>query len=83
MLIKRLALVGLVLMAVWGTYTWAQTPPLLAPPPGVISGNDIAFRLDRTESGRAIGKLMVRVDGKWLEADLMAARGRVVPLQTK
>ena len=82
MLIKRLALVGLFLIVVLGGYAWAQTFPLPAPPQGVIPANDLAFRLDRTESGRAIGKLMVRVDGKWLEADL-TGRGRVVPLQTK
>jgi hypothetical protein len=82
MLIKRLALVGLLLIAVLGGYTWAQTFPLPTPPQGVIPANDLAFRLDRTESGHAIGKLMVRVDGKWLEADL-TGRGRVVPLQTR
>jgi hypothetical protein len=82
MLIKRLALVGLFLIVVLGGYTWAQTFPLPAPPQGVIPANDLAFRLDRTESGRAVGRLMVRVDGKWLEADL-TSRGRVVPLQTK
>jgi hypothetical protein len=78
---KRFALVG-VLVAMLGGYVLAQTFPLPAPPQGVIPANDLAFRLDRTESGRAIGKLMVRVDGKWLEADL-TGRGRVVPLQSK
>jgi hypothetical protein len=63
-------------------YAWAQTFPLPAPPQGVIPANDLAFRLDHTESGRAIGKLMVRVDGKWLVADLTGG-GRVVPFQTK
>jgi hypothetical protein len=82
MLMKRLALAGLVLFAVSGAYSWAQTFPLPAPPQGVISANDLAFQLDRTESGRAIGRLMVRVDGKWLVADV-TGRGRVVPLQTK
>jgi hypothetical protein len=79
---KRLALVG-VLLSTLGGYALGQTFPVPAPPQGVIPASDLAFRLDRTESGRAIGKLMVRVDGKWLEADIMAARGRVVPLQTK
>jgi hypothetical protein len=81
MISKRFALVG-VLLAMLGGYGLAQTFPLPAPPQGVIPATDLAFRLDRTESGRAIGKLMVRVDGKWLEADL-TGRGRVVPLQTK
>jgi len=79
---KLLALVVVVLAMLSG-YGLAQTFPLPGPPQSVIPANDLAFRLDRTESGRAIGKLMVRVDGKWLEAEVMAARGRVVPLQTK
>jgi hypothetical protein len=82
MLLKRLALAGLFLIVVLGGYTWAQTFPLPAPPQGVVPASGLAFRLDHTESGRAIGKLMVRVDGKWLEADL-TGRGRVVPLQTR
>jgi hypothetical protein len=78
---KRFALIG-VLLVMFGVYAWAQTFPLPSPPQGVIPANDLAFRLDRTESGHAIGKLMVRVDGKWLEADL-TGRGRVVPLETR
>jgi len=73
---------SLALIVILGGYTLARTFPLPAPPQGIIPANDLAFRLDRTESGRAIGKLMIRVDGKWLEADL-TGRGRVVPLQTK
>ena len=46
----------------------------------VITGGDIGFRLERVEDGRAIGHLVVRVDGKWV---LAASGGRVVPLQTK
>ena len=82
MLIKRFALVGLLLIAVLGGYTWAQTFQLPAPTPGVVSANDLAFQIERTEPGRAIGTLMVRVDGKWVVAEL-TGRGRVVPLQTK
>jgi hypothetical protein len=76
---KRVALVAVVLFVILGVYLWAQAPP----PPGAILGNDIAFRVEHTEAGRAIGRFMVRVDGKWLEADVSPNRGRVVPLQTK
>jgi hypothetical protein len=80
MVSTRVAFAAIVLFAILGVYVWAQNPPLL--PPGVITGNDIAFGVERTESGRAIGRLMVRVDGNWLEAEV-SNRGRVVSLQSK
>jgi len=34
----------------------------------ILSGSDIGFRLERTEDGVPIGTLVVRVDGRWVEA---------------
>lgn len=34
----------------------------------VISGGDIGFRVERLEGDRAVGTLVVRIDGKWVEA---------------
>jgi hypothetical protein len=73
LLVAQLIVLFAVLAAV-ATYVSAQTQP------DVITGADIGFRLDRVERGRAMGRLVVRVDGKWLDA---AAAGGVVPLQTK
>ena len=61
-------------IAAVAAYVSAQTQP------DILTGGDIGFRLERVEQGRAIGRLVVRVDGKWVEA---ASGGRVVPLQTK
>jgi len=70
------------LFAILGAYAWAQTFQL--PPAGTISGNDIAFRVEQREGGRVVGRLMVRIDGKWVDADVMnSGRGGVVPLQSK
>jgi len=34
----------------------------------ILSGSDIGFRLERTQDGIPIGTLVVRVDGRWIEA---------------
>jgi hypothetical protein len=81
-MVKRLVFVAIVLFAMFVGYLWAQTAPIPSPPSGFISGNDIGFRLDRALPGRAIGKLMVRIDGKWLDAEV-STNGRVVPVQNK
>ena len=50
-------------------------PPLNAPT--VIAGNDLGFRVESTRDGVPVGKLVVRVNGKWVEAQL--GGGGVVP----
>ena len=42
---------------------------LITEGPTLISGNDIGFRIERTKDGIAIGKLVVRVDGRWVDTD--------------
>jgi hypothetical protein len=38
-------------------------------PQTILSGPDIGFRVDSTDrEGRALGRLMVRIDGQWVEA---------------
>jgi hypothetical protein len=34
----------------------------------ILSGSDIGFRVERTQDGVPIGTLVVRVDGRWVEA---------------
>ena len=60
-------------------YSWAQVP---TQPSDLVSGPDIGFRVERTLPDRAVGTLMVRVNGKWVEA-WVSAKGGVVPLQVK
>jgi hypothetical protein len=54
----------------------AQRPPdapmggvgaLITEAPTIISGPDIGFRLERTQNGIAMGKIVVRIDGKWID----------------
>lgn len=38
-------------------------------PPITVSGDDIQFRVESRMGSRVIGRLLVRVDGQWVEAD--------------
>ena len=66
--------------AVIGVWASAQVVPKPVPPePGVISGADIGFRVEGTERGLPVGRLVIRIDGKWVEPQV-SSRGRVVPV---
>ena len=49
---------------------------LITESPTVISGNDIGFRIERTQDGIAVGKLVVRVDGRWVDTDMTISSQR-------
>ena len=46
--------------------------PLITVAPTVVSGNDVGFRIERTQDGLPVGRVVVRVDGRWV--DTMAPR---------
>jgi hypothetical protein len=83
MTMKRTAVVVLSLVVGFGIYGWAQVGPAPSVPPGVVSGADIGFRVERTDGNTAIGRLMVRVNGKWVDAQFTAAPGKISPVQVK
>ena len=43
-------------------------PPRLLPEPHIVSGADVGFRIEAEQGGVAVGRVMVRIDGKWIEA---------------
>jgi hypothetical protein len=49
--------------------------PRPLPEPRIVSGPDFGFRIEADQSGTPVGKLVVRVDGKWIEARVDAAPG--------
>ena len=50
--------------------------------PLVLSGSDIGFRVDREEAdGARTGALVVRVDGKWVDARFSVALRRATESQ--
>ena len=67
-----LTLVGL--LGAVGAWASAQTPQQA---PMVISGNDLGFQIESQRGGTPIGKLVVRVDGKWVEVQFAAGPNRL------
>lgn len=59
----KVAVVALVL-AVLGIWVSAQAPQQT---PVVISGSDLGFQVESQRGGIPVGKLVVRVDGRWVE----------------
>ena len=45
------------------------------PEPRIASGPDFGFRIEADQKGTPIGKLVIRVDGKWIEARVAAVPG--------
>ena len=86
MLLKRRAAlvaafaISLVLL---GMFASAQVSPIdgiglpVLTAPTIIAGNDLGFRVESTRNGIPVGKLVVRVNGKWIDAELGGAA--VVP----
>jgi hypothetical protein len=61
----RVVVVVIWLGSLVGVGVWAQTQPQQR----VISGNDLGFRVDgQQRDGTPIGKLVVRMNGQWVEA---------------
>jgi len=42
--------------------------PRALPEPRVVAGPDFGFRVEGDQRGTPVGKLVVRIDGKWIEA---------------
>jgi hypothetical protein len=70
-----LSLVAVAAIASALTSAQAGPPPALGLPvpeitegTTIVSGSDIGFRIERTRDGVPIGTLVVRIDGRWVEA---------------
>ena len=51
--------------AAWGYAQGAGSPQALGP--RVLSGSDIGFEVVGQRKGKPVGRLVVRIDGKWQE----------------
>ena len=60
------------LVAVGGLVASAQR---LTISPTLVSGDDIGFRIERTVEGVPIGKLVIRVDGRWVDVAAPPSNG--------
>lgn len=68
--IVSLALLWVVSLFVVASVVKAQVfeAPRLLPEPRILSGADVGFRIEAEQGGVAVGRVMVRIDGKWIEA---------------
>jgi hypothetical protein len=46
------------------------------PKPILLSGSDVGFQVEARRGSAAIGRLMVRIDGEWVEADYSVGPSR-------
>ena len=44
----------------------SREAPLLANPT-ILTGEDVGFRLERVRDGVPVGRVVIRVDGRWIE----------------
>ena len=63
-------------LLIGGRFALAQVIAVQPVPPRVMTGTDIGFRVEGLRGERLVGRLVVRVDGRWVETDLTA-----LPLQ--
>jgi hypothetical protein len=49
--------------------------PRALPEPRVVSGPDFGLRIEADQGGTPVGRMVVRVDGKWIEARLATVPG--------
>lgn len=40
---------------------------LLTVQPSIVFGNDVGFRIERTQDGVPVGRVVVRIDGRWVD----------------
>ncbi len=64
----KLVLASLWVASLVAAGAWAQTRVQVTGSPKILSGSDIAFRVDRMDvDGSPVGSLVVKIDGKWVE----------------
>jgi hypothetical protein len=67
---RRLPLVVVFVLSLVGLAAWASAQNRGLPgQEQILSGADIGFRVEGRRGDAVLGRLMVRVDGKWVEAD--------------
>ena len=72
----RIVLVVLWVASLVGVGAWAQLPS--PSEHKVISGDDLGFRVERVDrAGTPIGRLVVRIDGHWVEAGFAVGVAKV------
>jgi hypothetical protein len=69
---RRSGIIVMLVLFIAGVATWtsAQLSVIPVTPPHYMSGDNFGFRVEGTRGDRVVGRLVVRIDGKWVEAEL-------------
>lgn len=59
----------LLVLVASGTWALAQAVQPKSVFPNVISGNDIGFRVEGHKGSTPVGRLVVRINGQWVEPE--------------
>jgi len=71
MRIRRLIWVFVVvLMALAGAWTYAQSLQVTPGTPTVVSGPDWGFRVVGNRGGTPVGTLVIKMNGQWVEVEI-------------
>jgi len=71
MRIRRLVWVFVVvLIALTGEWTYAQSLQVTPVTPTVVSGPDLGFRVVGNRGGTPVGTLVIKMNGQWVEVEL-------------
>src|SRR5688572_17619679 len=71
----RSLVVGVAIVSSLVTWTWAaaQATAVTPVPPRVMTGGDIGFRVVGLRGETPVGRIVVRVNERWVDAELAAA----------
>ena len=63
------------IVSLTAAWTYAQSFRVQPVPPTILSGPDVGFRVEGQRGNVPVGKLVVRINGQWVEAEFgFAAR---------
>ena len=66
---RRFLIMSVVLGLLSGVWTFAQSRQTQPVTPMVLSGPNVGFRVEATKGNTPVGRLVVRVNGQWVEPD--------------
>lgn len=71
----RLVVVALTIVFAAVAWQWTAAQAIAVKPvtPRVMSGGDVGFRVEGLRGDTPVGRLVVRVNGRWVEAELSGA----------
>lgn len=64
---RRVALVVVWVLSLVGVGVWAGSGEVRIARPHVVSGEDLGFQVVSIRGNTRIGRLVVRIDGKWVD----------------